>query len=172
MRPNYNTKIILFYVPLLHSDPFTAHAEGCTVEGGLRLNGVHNYLQICRMNNWGYVCNSRFRPAVDGEIVLQQLNCNTTEGSYIYIQLIIYFDISIMYKYYSTLLFLLTSIAFASRNVAPQGVPVYRFKSPNPNCVGVERQLTECPRYTLSKVNNCNNKVFTVNCNHSGMSLQ
>ena len=50
-------------------------------EGNLRLSGDAGpngkYLQVCHMQGWSYVCSSEFDHSIDGEVVLQQLDCDT-----------------------------------------------------------------------------------------------
>ena len=57
-----------------------AHTNcGDLEEGNLGLHLVGNYhlLRVCHDGKWGYVCNSQFNHVVDGEVVLQQLQCTT-----------------------------------------------------------------------------------------------
>ena len=58
-----------------------AHTTSCgdLEEGNLGLDPVGNdhLLRVCHEGEWGYVCSWQFNDDVDGEIVLQQLQCKT-----------------------------------------------------------------------------------------------
>ena len=61
---------------------FLAHTTSCGdhEEGNLELDDLDDddyLLQVCHNGEWGYVCNSQFNHDVDGEVVLQQLQCKT-----------------------------------------------------------------------------------------------
>ena len=66
---------------------FLAHTTSCgePEEGNLGLDDLDDdvsvsndhLLQVCHNGEWGYVCNDRFNHDVDGEVVLQQLQCKT-----------------------------------------------------------------------------------------------
>ena len=65
---------------LLHISFSTA--EACTEEGGLNLTGLapgnRQYLQVCHIGVWRYLCESNFNEAgADGKVVLQQLGCSS-----------------------------------------------------------------------------------------------
>ena len=138
---------------LLH---FVSTAEACTEEGGLKLTGTapgnRQYLQVCHIGAWRYLCEGRFSEAgADGKVVLQQLGCSSG-GKYMFFLLSRHALISII---------LYTTDVNKASGVNNNNV--YRMSASG--CTGVEKKLTECPRYLqVNKITSCNNKV-TVKCN-------
>ena len=57
------------------------HTTSCgdLEEGNLEYDpvGSDHLLRICHNGEWGYVCSWQFNDDVDGEVVLQQLQCKT-----------------------------------------------------------------------------------------------
>ena len=108
----------------------------------------HQYLQVCHIQNWGYVCNSEFDHSIDREVVLQQLDCNT--GGIIISQC----PISDIPR-----LSIDTSWDIMSTNKG--------YELGDCPCFGVEKMLINCPRYFKLQQKTCYWKV-SVQCDSQG----